>query len=365
MAIQKPLVLGMGRVGSLIALLLGELGMQVAGVDMDQGPSIPGNVAFTSADVTDSHILARLCRGRDAVIACLPYHLIRGVAEAAHTAGLHYFDLTEDVATTQAIRTLAASAGAVMIPQNGLAPGFIGMLGAYLIQQFDAGTLRQVKLRVGALPQHPMGQLGYAVNWSPEGLIRQYTTVCDVLVNGTRHQVPALSDPEILRIGGVTYEAFTTSGGLGTMAETYEGHVETLDYKSIRYPGHLAGMHLLLEELRFKDAPGELVQRMRLALPPDEEDWVLVHASAQGHKHGMLQTQAMVMEYRPMEIGPRTWTAVAWTTAASLVAVVELVSHGTLPQRGFVKQEDIPLLAFLKTTTGHLFAAHHPALRAL
>jgi len=281
--------------------------------------------------------------------AC-PIHLIRGVAEVAHAAGLHYFDLTEDVATTQAIRTLAASAGGVMIPQNGLAPGFIGMLGASLIQQFDPGTLRQVKLRVGALPQHPMGQLGYAVNWSPEGLIRQYTTVCDVLVNGTHHQVPALSDPEILRIGGVTYEAFTTSGGLGTMAETYEGTVETLDYKSIRYPGHLAGMHLLLEELRFKDAPGELVQRMRLALPPDEEDWVLVHASAQGNKHGTLQTQALVMEYRPMEMGPQTRTAIAWTTAASLVAVVELVRHDTLPQRGFVKQEDIPLLAFLTTT---------------
>jgi len=365
MGIHKPLVVGMGRVGSLIAILLGELGMQVAGVGMDQGPSIPGHVAYTRADVTDPQVLARLCLDRDAVIACLPYHLIRGVAEVAHDTGLHYFDLTEDVATTEAVRSLAVSAGAVMIPQNGLAPGFIGMLGAYLIQQFDPGTLRQVKLRVGALPQHPMGQLGYAVNWSPEGLIRQYTTVCDVLVNGKRHQVPALSDPEILRIGGVTYEAFTTSGGLGTMAETYEGAVETLDYKSIRYPGHLAGMHLLLEELRFKDAPGELVQRMRIALPPDEEDWVLVHASAQGNKHGTLQTQALVMEYRPMAMGHQTRTAIAWTTAASLVAVVELVNNGTLPQQGFVKQEDIPLLAFLKTTTGHLFANHHPALRAL
>jgi len=365
MAIRKPLVVGMGRVGSLLALLLGELGMQVAGVDMDKGPSIPPNVEFTSADVTDPHILARLCQGRDAVIACLPYHLILGVAQIAHAVGLHYFDLTEDMATTQAIRTLAASAGAVMIPQNGLAPGLIGMLGAYLAQQFDPGTLRHIKLRVGALPQHPTGQLGYAVNWSPEGLIRQYTTVCDVLVNGKRHQVPALSNPEILRLGGVTYEAFTTSGGLGTMAETYEGSVETLDYKSIRYPGHLAAMHLLLEELRFKDAPGELVQRIRLALPPDEEDWVLIHASAQGNKHGALQTQALVMEYRPIEIGHRPWTAIAWTTAASLVAVVELVSHGTLPQRGFVKQEDIPLLAFLKTTTGHLFVEHHPALRAV
>ena len=365
MAIRKPLVIGMGRVGSLITLLLSELGMQVVGVDMNKEPAIPVNVEFVSADVTDPRKLARLCRGRDAVIVCLPYHLISGVAQVAHTRGIHYFDLTEDMATTQAIRTLAASASAVMIPQNGLAPGFIGMLGAYLAQQFDPGTLRHIKLRVGALPQHPMGQIGYAVNWSPEGLIRQYTTVCDVLVNGKRHIVPALSNPEILRIGGVTYEAFTTAGGLGTMAETYEGTVETLDYKSIRYPGHLAAMHLLLEELRFKEAPGELVQRIRLALPPDEADWVLVHASAQGHKHGTLQTQALVMEYHPIEIGYKTRTAIAWTTAASLVAVVELVSHGTLPQRGFVKQEDIPLLAFLNTTTGHLFVEHHPALRAL
>jgi saccharopine dehydrogenase (NAD+, L-lysine-forming) len=365
MAIRKPLIIGMGRVGNLIALLLTELGMQVAGVDMETLPSIPAHIDFTSADVTDPHLLADLCRDRDAVIACLPYPLLLRVAQVAHTLGMHYFDLTEDIATAHAIRTLAASAGAVMIPQNGLAPGLIGMLGTYLAQQFEPGTLRHIKLRVGALPQHPTGQLGYAVNWSPEGLLRAYTADCDVLVNGKRHRVPALSNPEILRIGGVAYEAFTTSGGLGTMAETYEGRVETLDYKSIRYPGHLAGMHLLLEELRFKEDLAGLVQRIRLALPPDEADWVLVHASAQGNKHGTLQTRALVMEYRPIEIGQKTRTAIAWTTAASLAAVVELVSDGTLPQQGFVKQEDIPLRAFLHTATGSLFATHHPALRAL
>ena len=196
MAIKKPLVVGMGHVGSLIALLLGELGMQVAGVDVEKAPSIPGNIDFTSADITDLPTLIRLCEGQDAVIACLPYHLILSVAQVAHTLGIHYFDLTEDVVTTQAIRALGASASAVMIPQNGLAPGLIGMVGAYLAQQFDPGTLRHIKLRVGALPQHPTGQIGYAVNWSPEGLIRQYTSVCDVLVNGKRHQVPALSNPE-------------------------------------------------------------------------------------------------------------------------------------------------------------------------
>ena len=163
--------------------------------------------------MTDPRILARLCHGRDALIVCLPYPLILGAAQVAHASGMPYFDLTEDMATTHAIRTLAASADGVMIPQNGLAPGFIGMVGAYLAQQFDSGTLRQLKLRVGALPQHPTGQLGYAVNWSPEGLLRSYTAACDVLVHGKRHQVPALSNPEMLRIGGVTYEAFTTSGG--------------------------------------------------------------------------------------------------------------------------------------------------------
>ena len=78
-----------------------------------------------------------------------------------------------------------------MIPHNGLAPGFIGMLGAYLAQQFEPGALRHIKLRVGALPQHPTGQLGYAVNWSPEGLLRSYTAACDVLLmasgTGCRH----------------------------------------------------------------------------------------------------------------------------------------------------------------------------------
>ena len=125
-AIHKPLVVGMGRVGSLIALLLGELGMQVSGVDTVPAPYIPDSVDFIRADVTNPDVLASICRDQDAVIACLPYHLILGVAQVAHKVGVHYFDLTEDVATAHAVRLLAASAGAVMIPQNGLAPGLTG-----------------------------------------------------------------------------------------------------------------------------------------------------------------------------------------------------------------------------------------------
>lgn len=362
MGITRPVVIGMGRVGMLIASLLSELGMQVTGVDIQEASEFPESVEFLRADVTDADVLTRLCGGKDAIITCLPYSLILGVAQVAQQVGIHYFDLTEDLATAHAVRALAASAPAVMIPQNGLAPGLIGMLGAYLAQQFDPGSLRCIRLRVGALPQHPTGQLGYAANWSPEGLVNAYVRPCEVIVHGQRQHMPSLSEVEILRIDGIEYEAFLTSGGLGTMAETYAGQVESLDYKTIRYPGHYAGMQLLINDLRFRETPEELVRRIRYALPPDAHDTVLIHATVQGQKGGMMQTQGLVMAYKPIHLAGQRHTAIAWTTAAALVAVVELVHNGTLPQRGFIRQEAIPLHAFLQTTTGKLFTAHHPAL---
>lgn len=362
MAIKRPLVLGLGSVGSLVAALLAETGMQVTGMDRERASHIPDTINFIAGDVTQPETLASALAGKDAVIACLPYHLILPVADAAHKAGLHYFDPTEDVASTEATRKLAHTAQGVMISQNGLAPGFIAILGAHLARQFDTGTLRHIKMRVGALPQHPIGQLGYAGNWSLEGLVHEYIAPCDVIVHGQRQKVPALDDLEILRINGVEYEAFTTSGGLGTMTETYEGKVDALNYKSIRYPGHLAGMKLLIEELRFRDHPDALVKCLANALPPDEQDRVLIHVSVQGKIAGKLQTKEVVADYKPIAIGARYHTAIAWTTAASIVAVVELVSAGMLPQQGFVKQEEMPLDAFLQTTTGRWYAEHHPSL---
>ncbi len=365
MPITRPAVFGLGGIGNLVATLLSDLNMQVTGIDKVAPASLPDNVEFRSADVTDAAALAHSLIGCDAVIPCLPYSLILPVARAAHAAGIHYFDPTEDVETTQEIRELAQTSSGVMIPQNGLAPGFIGIVAAYLASMFDPNSLRHIKMRVGALPQHPIGQLGYAGNWSLEGLVHEYTSDCDIIVNRRRQKEAALEDSEVLRINGIEYEAFTTSGGLGTMTETYEGQVDILNYKTIRYPGHLDGMRLLIEELRFKERPQQLVQCLADALPPDDQDRVLIHASVQGHIQGRLQTRELVTDYRPIDIRGQMRTAIAWTTAASIVAVVELVSRGHLPQQGFVKQETIDLHAFLRTTTGQLFALHDANLRAL
>jgi saccharopine dehydrogenase (NAD+, L-lysine-forming) len=146
------------------------------------------------------------------------------------------------------------------------------------------------------------------------------------------------------------------------MTETYSGKVETLDYKSIRYPGHLAGIRLLLEDLRFREQPDELVRHIAHALPPDDEDRVLIHVSAQGAIAGRVQTKVLVAEYDPLKIAGRIYPAILWTTAASIASVVEMANRGALPARGFVKQENIPLAGFLRTMHGRFFLEQCPKL---
>jgi saccharopine dehydrogenase-like NADP-dependent oxidoreductase len=116
------------------------------------------------------------------VLSCLPYHLNKNVASAAHPLGIHYFDLTEDVATTRYVRQLAQTTKGIMAPQISLAPGFIAIVGAYLAEQFN--KVRSISLRVGALPQNPTGLLGYAFNWSHEGVVNQYLNDCEVIEEG-------------------------------------------------------------------------------------------------------------------------------------------------------------------------------------
>jgi saccharopine dehydrogenase-like NADP-dependent oxidoreductase len=363
--IERPLIVGYGGVGTLLALLLQKLGMSVAVLDQNKPKQMPEDVEFICGQIRSENDIRDALRNRDAVISCLPFHLTALVARAAHQANIHYFDPTEDVKTTDTVRALAQSANKVMVAQCGLAPGVIGIIGAHLASMFDTGTLRHLKLRVGALPKHSTGLLGYAGNWSLAGLIHEYIADCEVIAGGKRQKVPALRNEEILRIDGREYEAFTTSGGLGTMTETFEGRVGALDYKTIRYPGHLACMRLLLEDLNFRDDPDDLIRRLGKALPPDDQDCVLLHVSAAGEVDGRLRTKTFATQYNPIEIDGKTWSAILWTTATSIAAVVQMVSSRVLPQSGFVKQEGIPLPEFLRTMHGRLYAEHSPELAQL
>jgi saccharopine dehydrogenase (NAD+, L-lysine-forming) len=341
-------VLGLGKVGSLVGTLLKESGFEVKGLDAVARAGLPFQTAV--ADLADATALRPHLKSSEAVVSCLPFHLNIALAREAHAAGIHYFDLTEDVATTEKIRELAKTSQGLMAPQCGLAPGFIGIVGADLAKKFD--RLRSIELKVGALPKHPRGKLGYAFNWSPEGVINEYINDCEVIRMGHRQLVPALEGYEVVVINGVQLEAATTSGGLGTMCETYEGKVETLHYKTMRYLGHFEHIKFLFQEMRLQEDRALLGKVMKNALPPVAEDYVFVHAAVEGWTDDKLSREEFVRTYPQMQVAGQEWRAISWTTAASLCAVIEMVRDGVLPRQGFLKQEEIPLDAFFKTRNG-------------
>ena len=346
-------VLGLGKVGHLAAQLLHEADFVVYGYDLRRpahGTDFPVNILDTSSEAE----LGKAFASVDAVLSCLPYHLNKGVANAAHKAGIHYFDLTEDVPTTNHIIELSKTSKGLMAPQCGLAPGFVGIVGASKVAQFD--KCRSLKMRVGALPQNPTGLMGYAFNWSPEGVVNEYLNDCEVIEGGVRKLVSAMEWIETIYIDGVKLEAFTTSGGLGTMCDTYLGKVDNIDYKTMRYPGHMELMNFYFHELMMRDHRELAGKLLTHAKPPVDDDVVYIHVAAEGEINGQLLRREFVRAYKPIEIAGKSRTAIAWTTSASVVSVIEMVRDDILPQKGFLKQEDIPLEAFLKTRTGRLYA---------
>ena len=224
--------------------MLVERGFEVRGVDADESRAAQEHASVM--DVRDAAALEELFAGVDAVISCLPYYLNSVTVMAAHSAGVHYLDLSEDVATSRTVRRLAQSSNTIWMPCCGLAPGFICIVGGALAASLE--TVDRVELRVGALPRSPNNAAGYACNWSSAGSVNEYLNHCEQL-RGGGVSVPSLSDLETIVIDGAPYEAFTTSGGLGTMCETFAGRVDRLDYKTIRYPGHCQLMRFMLQEL--------------------------------------------------------------------------------------------------------------------
>jgi saccharopine dehydrogenase-like NADP-dependent oxidoreductase len=358
--IRTVKVIGLGKVGELVATLLGEAGFTVSAYDARPRADLPFNTE--ALDVRDIEALRAALKDTEAVVSCLPYHLNLPVAEVASEAGVHYFDLTEDVPTTQRVMQLAAEDPQfVLAPQCGLAPGLIGIVGASLAHKFD--SLRSIELKVGALPRHPAGLLGYAFNWSAEGVVNEYLNDCEVLRGGVRQMVPAMTEQERVVIGGVELEASLTSGGLGTMCATYEGQVSRLDYKTMRYPGHFQLMRFFFDELGLRDRRELAGEILVNAKPPVDDDVVYLHAAVEGIATGVgdtapgqLARKQYVRAYQPLRINGRLWRAISWTTAAAASAVVELVADGVLPGAGFIPQESIRLEDLLATTNGARFA---------
>jgi saccharopine dehydrogenase-like NADP-dependent oxidoreductase len=358
------LILGAGKVGSLIACLLSasneyEIDLAsrspAAATDLIRDLQL-GNVTSHQVDAGDDDDLARLMDSKrfDAVISALPYHRNILVARLAAARAINYFDLTEDIAVTRHIKVIAEGAETVLMPQCGLAPGFISIIANDLMGRFT--ELHTVKLRVGALPQNSSLALKYALLWSTEGLINEYSEPCEALAGGEPRTLRPLEDLESITLDGVAYEAFNTSGGLGTLAQTYGGRVQTLNYKTIRYPGHCQAFRLLLNDLRLNEDRDTLKRILENALPSTMQDVVIVYVSVWGKRELGFTEESYVRKIYPREIEGRLWSAIQVATAAGLCSVLDIVLSDPDRYQGFITQESIPLTRFTGNRYGQYYA---------
>jgi saccharopine dehydrogenase-like NADP-dependent oxidoreductase len=357
----RILLLGAGKIGSAIAQFLSNTGdYDVLVADADEGSLKRvceiADVKTIQLSASDSTSLRAAMKGRQAVASALSFALNPTVARCALEEGLSYFDLTEDRETTTAIRSIAQQAvpGQIFMPQCGLAPGFVSIAAHHLAHDFE--RLDEVQLRVGALPQYPTNEMKYNLTWSTDGLINEYGNPCEAVHEGRLLEVLPLEGLEHFSLDGIDYEAFNTSGGVGTLAETLNGKVRSLDYKTIRYRGHRDLIAFLMNGLRLNDRRALLKDILENAVPITLQDVVLIFCTVTGWKDGQLiQVTDARKIYHGVCFGDQ-WSAIQITTAGSLCAVVDLFFTGKLPDRGFVKQEQVDFQSFLANRFGKCYA---------
>ena len=362
MAIQPPknvVVIGAGKIGATVAGLLAstddyQLTLADRSLEVLDRLDRKERIRIAVADVEDSSKLVDVLNGQFAVVNAAPFHLTTIIAEAARAAGTHYLDLTEDVVSMRRVRELAANGSTAFIPQCGLAPGFVSIVAFDMTKHFEA--LDSVRLRVGALPQYPSNALNYNLTWSTDGVINEYCEPCEAIVNGVRREVAPLEEWEEFSLDGVTYEAFNTSGGIGTLCDTLEGKVRTLNYRTIRYPGHAVIMRALLNDLRLRDRRHVLKDILEHAVPTTLQDVVIIFVTVSGRNKGQLVRETYANKIYSRNVDGRTLSAIQITTAAAICTVLDLLVTGELQQSGFVRQEDIPLKVFLENRFGRVYA---------
>lgn len=358
------ILFGAGKIGDAILNLLSQSGdYALTVVDRDAArlahvreAGFP-NVQCVEADLTEPAVVARLMAGQAISLSACPYFVTPIIARAAKDAGVHYLDLTEDVNGTRIVKQLAEGARTAFIPQCGLAPGFISIVANDLAQRFD--TLRDVQMRVGALPLYPSNALKYNLTWSTDGLINEYCNPCEAIVDGSLRETSPLEEIEHFSLDGIDYEAFNTSGGLGTLCESLAGKVANLNYKTVRYPGHRDIIKMLVRDLQLGQPERRhiLKEVLEASIPITKQDVVLVFVSVVGMRGGRLEQESYAHKIYSQRVNGELLSAIQLTTAAGICAMVDLLVQGKLPSHGFVRQEQAPLADFLANRFGRYYCA--------
>ncbi|MDC1123884.1 MAG: saccharopine dehydrogenase C-terminal domain-containing protein [SAR86 cluster bacterium] len=332
---HRVAIIGKGNIGWAIKELLKN------DYDIKQGDITDG------LDARDIEQVRVFLKDVDAVISAGPFAINKNIGAVAAELNIGYFDLTEDVETTEFIRGIKSNN--VMMPQCGLAPGAINICAASLMKEFD--HVSEVMMRVGALPRFTTNEMSYYLSWSTNGLINEYCNEADAIYEGKSIKVMPLEGAEKMIIEGESYEAFNTSGGCATMCETFENKVDNLSYKTIRYPGHLNHMKFLFNDLHLKKNKDVLEKLFDKEVPRTTNDVIIFFVKVIGEIEGILQEKTYLRKI----YGDDRFSAIQRTTASGVCSCLEMYFKDQIPKNGFTKQESIVWEDFTANQFGSVY----------
>tara|TARA_B110001454_G_scaffold85371_1_gene82049 strand:- start:5168 stop:6223 length:1056 start_codon:yes stop_codon:yes gene_type:complete len=341
-------IIGAGRIGLAVKQLLKD-DFEIKICDTRVAGETAGISGIDFVDASNLEMLGSFLNRSDVVLSATNYKLNKDILQLALKKGKHYVDLTEDVETTKWIQEFTMQEQSVsVIPQCGLAPGAINIIGGHLARQFEKPV--SLKLRVGALPLYSANRMSYYLSWNTAGLLNEYVNPCDAIIDKGKIKVKPLEGVEKIIIDGTEYEAFNTSGGVGTLTDTFWLKINELDYKTIRYPGHVDYLRFMFEDLGLKNNMELANNIFNQNVPTTTDDVVIFFVKATGYNTGTLTEKNWVCKI----YGKDGLTAIELATASGVAEVLYMLKDKKL-KPGFVKQEDIPFETFIKGKFGEIY----------
>ena len=373
-------IVGAGKIGSSIYELLvsADFGYQVSVADqVERRWNIPEE-NYTQLTITkptyegDCVQFKEFVKGKSIIINALPYYQNINLYKDCCEFNVPYFDLSEDGSLDNYIKELCQTGlrSHSEIPFTmrycGLAPGMSSIVAFDLLKKLSKP--QTLKIRVGALSQNADNKLRYYTSWSAEGLVNEYMGDCQVVRRGRQTTVPALCGYEKITIAQHDYECFHTSGGIGTLAKSIESRYNPFgdppstihaDYKTVRRIGHHHYVDFLFNDLQLDQVT--LTSIFNSCIPQTRKDVVILYVTVYGsgddtHYYDTQYSERTYLKvFKPETINGRYMTAIEYTTAIGMLAMVELYLKEKLPQEGYVKQESVKLTDALYTIFGNYY----------
>lgn len=320
---KKLAILGLGHIGKYVFETLSN----------DSNFTVRGYDITTGHDLKDKDVVRSIVSSVDGVLASTPFYLNTEIATICNELGKDYFDLTESVDVTNTVKNFT---NAKFVTQCGLAPGMVSILANNLAKDFL--KIENIEIRVGALPQNANNHLGYLRTWNTEGLINEYIHPCPAIKNYKLVNLDPVSEFENVVLNGITLEAATTSGGLGSLAESYLNKAANVNYKTLRYPGHWNLIKFLKDDLGLKQNFNSYVKIFNNSIPQVDKDYVYILINVTGY----IDNNYVVRQYSKVIDCDSNVTAIQKTTGSGVMSVLDVWNNGALDNlNGWIKQEQI------------------------